>query len=185
MFLKSLFRAVLRYFLQGLLVVIPLVATAYILYIIFMKIDKIIPAKYPGLGLFLLLVGITAVGFVASSFVAQQIIQLIDKLLNKLPLVKIIYASLKDLLSAFVGDKKKFDVPVLVTMNEQSKIQRIGFITQQDLSRYGLEHKVAVYLPHSYNFSGNFYIVPKHLVEPLSISPSDAMRLVVSGGVVN
>ena len=68
-------------------------------------------------------------------------------------------------------------------MNE-SGLEKLGFITQEDLSKLGIEGKVAVYLPHSYNFSGNLFIVPSQNVIILkSASSADVMKFIVSGGV--
>ena len=102
----------------------------------------------------------------------------------RLPLVKIIYTALQDLFSAFVSDKKKFDKPVMVIVNKTSGLKKFGFITQEDLSQFGLKDEVAVYLPHSYNFSGNLFVAPRENVILLdNISSSDTMKFIVSGGV--
>jgi uncharacterized membrane protein len=98
-------------------------------------------------------------------------------------LVRIIYSSLKDLISAFVGDKKKFNQPVLVLLNKSSELRKLGFITQTDLGEWGLKESVAVYLPHSYNFSGDLYIVPRENVTIVQASGADVMKFIVSGGV--
>ena len=70
------------------------------------------------------------------------------------PLVKIIYTSIKDFMSAFVGKEKKFTEPVLVKVNVNSDLEMLGFITQHDLTALGINSaKVAVYIPYSYTFS--------------------------------
>jgi uncharacterized membrane protein len=104
--------------------------------------------------------------------------------LAKAPLIGIIYSSLKDLMSAFVGNKKKFTEPVLVKMNRESEVEQIGFITQKDLKIIGLDDKkMAVYMPFPYSFMGNLYIVPSDNITKLDISPTQAMKFIVSGGV--
>lgn len=103
--------------------------------------------------------------------------------MNKIPLIKLIYATVKDLLGAFVGDKKKFNKPVLVRINKDNSLYQIGFITQSDLSDLGLNDMVVVYFPHSYAFSGYHYFVPKENIKPLNISGPTAMKFIVSGGV--
>jgi uncharacterized membrane protein len=97
--------------------------------------------------------------------------------------VKLIYSSVKDLLNAFVGDKKKFTKPVLVTINKDNQLHRIGFITQDDLSTLGLKDMVVVYFPQSYAVAGDHFIVPKENVKPLDISGPVAMKFIISGGV--
>jgi uncharacterized membrane protein len=94
-----------------------------------------------------------------------------------------IYTSVKDLIGAFVGDKKSFDKPVLVTISPSSNIQVIGFITRESLENIGFSDKVGVYLPQSYNFAGNLLVVPREQVTPLDVDSGDIMAFIVSGGV--
>lgn len=174
----------LSYFFRGLLFIVPIALTMYIIILAISWLDSLIPFRIPGLGMLTILAFITLIGYLASTLLAGPIFNLLEEVLVKVPLINIIYTSLKDLISAFVGDKKKFNQPVLVTMNPEFVIQKPGFITQKDLSQLGLVGQVAVYLPHSYNFSGNLYIVPAKYVEPISAATSaDIMKFIVSGGV--
>ena len=172
-----------RYFFEGLLVLMPLVATIYVVYAVFKKIDSIYEFKIPGAGFLLTILTITIVGFISSNFVAKKLVRMMDKLFAQLPFVKMIYTSVKDLIGAFVGDKKSFDKPVLVTLSPSTNIQVIGFVTQQSLEYIGYADKVAVYLPQSYNFAGNLIVVPKDQVTPLTADSGDLMAFIVSGGV--
>jgi len=171
------------YFFRGLLFVVPVTLTVYILLLSISWLDSLVSFRVPGLGLLTILASIVLVGYLASTLLAGPVFKILEDLLTRLPLVNIIYSSLKDLISAFVGDKKKFDQPVLVTINPDYVIQKPGFITQNDLSQLGLADQVAVYLPHSYNFSGNLYIVPAKFVQPISASSTDIMKFIISGGV--
>jgi uncharacterized membrane protein len=60
---------------------------------------------------------------------------------------------------------------------------KLGFITRESLSEFGLPGMVAIYFPHSYNFSGELYLVPSERVEKLDLSPAEVMKFIVSGGV--
>ncbi len=172
------------YFFRGLLFIVPIAVTLYIIILAISWLDGLIPFKIPGLGMLTILAFITLIGYLASTLLAGPIFSLLEEVLVKVPLINIIYSSLKDLISAFVGDKKKFNQPVLVTLNPEFVIQKPGFITQKDLSQLGLVDQVAVYLPHSYNFSGNLYIVPAKYVQPINaVSSADIMKFIVSGGV--
>ncbi|MDO1450080.1 DUF502 domain-containing protein [Rhodocytophaga aerolata] len=175
----------IKYFFRGLLLVIPIGLTIYILVAAVRWLDSLLSLKYPGSGILIILVSITAIGYIGSTLIAKPIVEFFEKLLNRLPLVRIIYSSVKDLISAFVGDKKKFSQPVLVTINKGSDLQKLGFITQEDLSTIGIKEKIAVYLPHSYNFSGDLYIVPKENVVLIQNSGADIMKFIVSGGVTS
>lgn len=172
-----------KYFFEGLLVIIPLVATIYVIYAVFTKIDSIFKFTVPGMGFIVTLLTITLVGFISSNFLTRKLVALVDKLFTKLPLVKMIYSSVKDLIGAFVGDKKSFDKPVLVTLSPGGNIQAVGFITRESLENMGFADKVAVYLPQSYNFAGNLIVVPGDQVVPISADSGDVMAFIVSGGV--
>ena len=174
-----------KYFLEGLLVLVPLVATIYVIYAVFTKIDHIFKFSMPGMGFVVTILTITAVGFVSSNFLTRKLVGLVDKLFTRLPLVKMIYTSVKDLIGAFVGDKKSFDKPVLVTLSPGGSVQVIGFITRENLENIGFEDKIAVYLPQSYNFAGNLIVVPREQVTPVSADSGDVMAFIVSGGVAS
>lgn len=170
-----------RYFLEGLLVLVPLVVTIYVIYAVFTKIDHIFRFKVPGMGVVATLLVITLVGFVASNFLTRRLVNLVDSLFARLPLIKMIYNAIKDLVNAFVGDKKSFSKPVLVSLGLDIKV--LGFVTGESLAGLGIADSVAVYLPQSYNFAGNLLVVPKDKVIPLAADPGEVMSLIVSGGV--
>jgi uncharacterized membrane protein len=174
---------IFRYFFRGLLFIVPLALTVYILLESIQWLDGLIPVKVPGLGLLIIVVTITLFGYLGSTLLVKPFFDIMERLIIKLPLANIIYTSLKDLMVAFVGDKRKFSKAVMVVMNKDFGIHKLGFITQEDLSHLGMPGKVAVYLPHSYNFSGNLFIVPKENVIPIEAPGADVMKFIVSGGV--
>lgn len=176
-------KRLLYYFLRGLLVLVPIALTVYIIVVTLAWIDSLVPASIPGLGLIIITAVIIIIGYLASSFIAGPAFELIEELIMRVPFISIIYSSVKDLLAAFVGDKKKFNQPVLVEMEPGSELYKVGFITQEDMGVMGHADKVAVYLPHSYNFSGNLFIVPKDRVSLLHLPSSDIMKFIVSGGI--
>ncbi|MBT1704153.1 DUF502 domain-containing protein [Chryseosolibacter indicus] len=174
---------VLRYFFSGTLFIVPLVATAYFIYISFKWLDDRLSLPYPGLGFLIIILVITIIGYLSTNYVFKTIGQWFDRGMNRIPLVKLIYSTVRDLLSAFVGDKKKFNKPVLVRINKDNNLFQIGFVTQADLSELGLNDMVVVYFPHSYAFSGYHYFVSKENIRPLDIPGPTAMKFIVSGGV--
>lgn len=177
-------KKLVKYFLQGLLYIVPISVTIFVLYKVFVLVDGILPFDIPGLGLLIILVLITLVGIFGSTIIAGPLVTYFEKLINKAPLIKVIYSAVKDLMSGFFGTKKSFDQPVLVSMGENSSIQKLGFITNSDLSDLGLgPDMVSVYLPHSYAWSGNQFIVSKKFITPLDISATTVMKFIVSGGV--
>lgn len=190
--MKRFWRALLRYFGQGLLYIVPITITVYVVYLLFMWVEEItIPyeLKYlgiqiPGLGLIIILVFITIVGVLGSSFIFKPIIHYFELLINRAPLIKDLYSAVRDLMSAFVGGKKKFTEPVLVKM-DASGMQRIGFITQKDgVEEMGIsKDQVVVYLPYSYGIMGTVIIVPKENIIPIDLPSTEVMKFIVSGGV--
>lgn len=184
-------KKILYYFLQGLILIAPFGITIYIVVLIIQFINRLIeglfgdlfPFNIPGLGLVLVFFAIAFMGFLARTVVARPVKKMWNRLLEKAPLLKLIYSSLKDLMNAFVGKEKKFNRPVRVKVNLVSDLEKLGFLTEEDLVHIGIEgKKVAVYFPHSYNFSGEMFIVPAEHVTPLDAPPSEVMKFIVSGG---
>ncbi|HTE30597.1 MAG TPA: DUF502 domain-containing protein [Chryseolinea sp.] len=181
--MENTLRRILRYFFSGTVFIVPLIATVYFVFVSFRWLDNLLDLPYPGLGVLIILFAITAFGYLTTNFAFKTVADWFDHLINKIPLVKLIYSAVKDLLGAFVGDKKKFNKPVLVRINKDNSLYQIGFITQSDLTELGLEDMVVVYFPHSYAFSGYHYFVPKDSIKPLDIPGTVAMKFIISGGV--
>lgn len=181
---KRIWRWFLSYFGQGLLYILPIGITILILVYIFQRLDTIFDFKTPGLGLVTLIGLITFVGILGSLLISSPVFKYFTSLIDKAPIIKMIYNSIKDLLSVFVGNKKKFTEPVLVKLSENFDLEQIGFVTQTDLSEMGISKgKVSVYIPYSFSFMGNVYIVPAKNVTNLDTKPQDALKFVVSGGI--
>jgi uncharacterized membrane protein len=181
--METTFRKIIRYFFSGTLFIVPLVATGYFIFMSFSWLDSLLQLPYPGLGFVIILVVITVFGYFTSNFAFQTFTAWFDTGMNRIPLVKLIYSSLKDLLNAFVGDKKKFNNPVLVTINKENQLHRIGFITQDDLTSVGITDMVVVYFPQSYAVAGDHFVVPRENVRILNVSGPVAMKFIVSGGI--
>jgi uncharacterized membrane protein len=185
--MKKLF----QYFLQGLLFIAPFGLTIYFIYVVFTFVDNLLKTtildfldiQIPGLGFLVIIVFLILIGFLGQTIIARPFKILFQKLLDRVPILKVVYSALNDLFSAFVGQEKKFDQPVLVLVNPVTNLEKLGFLTEKDLSKLALKEKVAVYFPHSYNFSGELYIVPSKQITPVDISPAEVMKFIVSAGV--
>jgi uncharacterized membrane protein len=182
---------VLKYFLQGLILFIPLIITLAVLLKLFDFFAGLFsffgfsnsPVINTALGLTLTFGFIAALGLLASSFVFQQFFSFMEDKLEHAPFIRHIYTPIKDFTNAFVGNKKRFNKPVLVTTNVEAQIEEIGFITNEDLRDLNIPEKVAVYIPMSYSLSGRLLIVPRSNVKPISTDAPEVMKFVVSGGV--
>ena len=145
MAVRSLGRLALGFFLRGLLLVVPIAAIIWASVRALNLLDGLIPVGIPGLGILILLAGITIIGWLCSTFLYEPLAALGEEVLQRIPFLKSIFDALKDLMEALVGNKRKFDRPVLVRMIKGADIEKLGFLTQSDLSLLGIPgNKVAV-----------------------------------------
>ena len=172
----------LNNFLRGLLLLVPMAAAIYVVVYLYNFLDNLIPVvkNIPGLSFVLVVLFITMVGSFARRY-NTGMINWFENIIKDIPLLNLVYSSIKDLMTSFMGEKKKFNKPVLVKV--ESSLYKPGFVTSNDLKEIGLSGKVSVYLPHSYNFSGNVFITDKKNVVPLKNSSSEVMKYIVSGGI--
>ena len=176
-------RKLLNYFLRGLVLVAPIAITLYVCWIVFVRIDGWLGLPIPGLGFVVTVVLITLIGFLGSSLITRGMVAIVDQTVGRLPFVRLLYTSTKDLLNAFVGEKRRFDKPVLVKISSSSEARLVGFVTQESLDRLGLPGYSSVYFPQSYNFAGNLVVFPSSQLDPLDAASADVMAFIVSGGV--
>ena len=176
-------------FFQGLLIIGPFALTIWIIWYIVSSIDNIIPTiserTYPGITFLIVIISTTLIGYLGNKFIiGRVVVDSFDYLLEHTPGIKFIYTSLKDVMTSFVGDKKKFNKPVLIKTTENPAIWRIGFLTQSDLSSVGFPNYVSVYLPHSYAVSGwVVFVLATNITILENVSAAQAMKFAVSGGV--
>ncbi|NGF55848.1 DUF502 domain-containing protein [Parapedobacter sp. SGR-10] len=193
--LKRIVQKLLYYLIKGTLVVVPVAGAVFLIIWIVASLDNALnitqhflqdeqghPLYIPGIGILTVLVILILVGLVFTTLVTEPIKNWLSRTINKIPLFNTLYSSIKDFTEAFVGDAKKFNEPVLVVVNETG-LKKIGFLTQRDLSKIGLSDEVVVYFPYSYSFAGQVVVVHTSKVSRLNMSATDAMKLVVSGGV--
>jgi uncharacterized membrane protein len=177
-------RRLISYFLRGLAFVAPIAVTIYVCVRIFAEIDGWLGLKTPGVGFALTLAVITIIGFLGSTLIARGLLTSIDRLIDRLPFVRLLYSSTKDMLNAFVGEQRRFDSPVLVPApGGNGTAKALGFLTQESLDRLGLPAYVTVYIPFSYSLSGRLILYPTSEVVRLDIPSADVMAFIVSGGV--
>ncbi|MCD1115619.1 DUF502 domain-containing protein [Chryseobacterium turcicum] len=178
----------LKNFFQGLLIIGPIGLTIFVIWYVITSIDNIIPSvakEIPGLVFVSTLLITALLGYLGNKFVVGRFfVDAVDRILEKTPGIKHIYSPTKDVMSSFVGDKKKFSDPVWVKTNENPEIWRIGFLTQKDMADVHKDNFVAVYLPHSYAISGWVIVTEEKNIKPVvGMSAATAMKFAVSGGV--
>lgn len=180
-------RRLAYYFFQGLIFLVPILFTLWIAGSTFLAIDdwvrRVVHVPVPGIGFLLMLVAFTGFGFLASNFFTSRLLVFIERQLDRLPLLRLLHTSIKDLMSAFVGERRRFNRPVLVDMDAAGRIKVAGFVTRDSMANYGRPDDVAVYFPQAYNFAGQVVIVPRTAVTAIEGDSSDVMAFIVSGGV--
>jgi uncharacterized membrane protein len=193
--MKKLFGVIFNYFIKGLIVVVPVGITLYLMYWAVYKLDSALnlsgffltdskgkPIYIPGLGILNVLLVIIIVGILLTNVVTDPIKRWLNRWINRFPLFKFLYSSIKDLTEAFVGEEKKFSEPVLVEVNEFG-LKKVGFLVQKDLTKLNLPGDVAVYFPFSYSFAGQVVIISADKVKPIDKGAGEMMKFVISGGV--
>lgn len=184
----SVMKKLVNYFFKGLLVFTPIALTGFVVFWVVGLISKhlTIPMgkhTIPGGGLIILLILFPVIGFITSRFLGRKLFEWFERLITKIPLIKLLYNSLKDLMGAFAGEKKSFNKPVLVDITGNDSAKIIGFVTRESLNFLNIKDHVAVYLPQSYNFAGNVFIFPSKNVKPIDADASEVMAFIVSAGV--
>ena len=174
-----------KYFVRGLVYLAPISLTIYIAFSLITWLNGLLHIGIPGVGLLIALVLITILGYLGSMLISSPMVATLERWFIKIPLLSIIYTSIKDLVNAFAGGSNKFNKPVLVRFDKNVDAMKPGFLTATDLSSINLKESVAVYMPHSYNFSGNIFIVPKENVIPVDVPSMDFMKFIVSGGITH
>ena len=185
---KSTFKKILRYFIQGLIILAPIGITGYVLYWLFDKVDSILRpyVNIPGLGFAIIILFILLVGWISSNFLMGGFINFFDQWMERTPGIKFIYSSTKDFFEAFAGDKKKFHQAVLAQAFNND-VWVVGFITDEELEKFNLgSNLVSVYVPQSYHWAGQLFILPREKVKKVeNITSGEAMKYAVTGGVVD
>lgn len=173
----------LNYFFRGLIVLAPAVVTVYVFWLILSEVDQWLRLPIPGAGIAITVVLITLFGFLTSTVLARWLLSAVDQVFNRLPLVRLVYSSTRDLVDAFVGERRRFDRPVVVATHADGVEKAFGFITAEALEHFGLDDHVAVYMPFSYALTGSVRLYPRVNVRPIVADPAQLMAFIVSGGV--
>ncbi len=184
-------RELIRYLLQGLIFIAPITITLYIILRLTFFLDVslrfllayLIGPTIPGLGIVMMILLLIVIGYLAQSYIGRPLKNALDAFISRVPILNLIYSAFSDLFSSLIGSERKFNNPVMVKVNPVTNLEKLGFLTEENLEALDELDKVAVYFPHSYNFSGEMFIVPREQVRPIDVPPSEAMKFIVSGGI--
>ena len=174
-------------FLRGLLVVVPPAITVMLVMWLFnlteSSIGKILPVQVPGVGLLIVVVAIWAVGVLSGNFLSKKIIDIIDNIIGKIPVVKFIYGSVKQVTKALFESDSAFKKVVLVPY-QQSYVLGFQMLSVPEPVRKKLgDDYVCVYMPWSMNMTaGMNFFVKKSDVIPVDMLPPDAFQFILTAG---
>jgi uncharacterized membrane protein len=187
--MKKIWSEFMAHFVRGLVFLTPIAVTvlliSFLLNWVRGKFPDALGPMWGAIIIVCIVLSIALIGFIGTRYIGKPISGFLDKTLDKIPVINTIYSSTKDMVNSFFGDNKKFDKPVLVKMSEEEGLEKIGFITQQNLQSLGLQDKVAVYFPISYSMAGDLYIVSTSRIKTIEASSSDVMRFLFSGGLTD
>ncbi|HUU41268.1 MAG TPA: DUF502 domain-containing protein [Desulfatiglandales bacterium] len=189
-----------NYFLTGLLVILPVFITGYIIAFLIRGMDailKYVPPKYlpetyfniyiPGLGLILVIIIIVVVGLLTRNIVGKKIVNIGENIVDRIPIVRIIYSGVKQLIEAFFLEKSTAFKRVALLEYPRRGIYVIGFITGEgkgEIQRKTNEKMLNVFVPTTPNPTSGFYIIiPEDELTILDMSVEDAFKLIISGGI--
>lgn len=187
-------KKLVSFLFQGVLYTVPFAITIWVLWKILQSVTNLVsaagisihPLIDPLIGLLSLFIFLVIIGIAGSSLLFNRLFGKVDGFIEKTPLIKIIYSSVKDLLSAFVGQKKRFNKPVLVKISNEPRVERLGFVTKEGMEEIGLpEGRVAVYFPLSYALTGELLVVDATNITPVDINSTELMKFIISGGVTD
>lgn len=196
-----MFTYIKRNFIAGILVILPLLLTIYILVVLFQFADGIL-GKYinvylrrflgfyvPGLGLIIFLIIIFLVGFLTTHFLGRKLYLILDKGLRRFPLIRHVYPSIKQIIEfLFASQRQAFKKAVLVQYPREG-VWSVGFVTNEGLKEASDKTKQSllnIFIPSSPGpLTGFFILVPRQEVIFLDIPIEEAIKLIVSGGLLN
>lgn len=183
-------RTISLYFVKGLLVLLPLMGTFYVLAFVYSKIAGVGSAilfpmlgrELPGIDFLFVVVAVCIIGAVANWWIGRKILAFVEEFIMRMPGIKNIYTTIKDALKSLAGEQKKFDTVVMVSLSE--KIYRLGFLTVKEgpFKEFKNQDLVGVYFPQTLQVAGDMYWVPRECVTVVDLPVDKALRLIISGG---
>lgn len=190
-------RSINKNILTGLITTLPVILTLYMIYWFIVATESflggairtVMPEELyrPGMGVVAGLVVAFLIGLLMQTIIAQQLFSRVERIVYRLPLIKSVYLSIRDLLDYFSSKKKKdFEQVVAITFGETG-MQVVGLVTQTDMTHmpaeFNQQDSLLVYIPMSYGIGGFAVLVPRSATRPLDMSMEDAMRFTLTAGV--
>ncbi|SFN12130.1 DUF502 domain-containing protein [Thermodesulforhabdus norvegica] len=200
-FIKSLKDKIRNYFIAGILTVVPLSISVYVIVLILKNADRVfniipekvnpktyLPFPIPGLGIFIVVFGVFIVGVLVKNYVGGKIVAFGENIVYRIPLVRPLYSAVKQLLTAIFSQSNDTFRRVVLIEYPRKGIYAIAFVTGMpsgEVQEKTHQKVINVFLPTTPNPTSGFYLlVPESEVIPLTMTVEEAFKVIVSGGVV-
>lgn len=189
-----MFKSLVKFFVNGILTIVPIGLVIYVVVQVFQFLDSLLGKTLrkelgdglyvPGFGILVTIILITLVGWLTTYWFSARLIEWVERILQKIPFVKSLYSIIKETIGSIFGEKKSFSKVALVTM-PNTPLKVLGFVTVENLDALAdpLRDHIAVYVPQTFQVAGVTFLIPKEHVEILDLTPEEAMRFILSGGV--
>lgn len=192
-----MFGFISRNIITGLVTILPVVLTLYLLYWFAVSVESILGGLmqamfpldwyWPGMGLAVGLLVVFIAGLLMNAYLVQRLFTIGEQILYHMPFIKTVYRAIRDFFDYFSPTtKKEFEQVVVVTLGN-TDMQVIGFVTQAIPEKipesFRKDDSILVYLPLSYMIGGYTVLVPRDMVRPLDMKMEEAMRFTLSAGV--
>ena len=201
-FKLGIFARFRRYFLAGILVTSPILITVYVTWLIITFIDaqvagmlpesldftKKLPHQIPGLGLIISIIVITFIGAITPGFIGRTLLKLGERILDNTPVVRSIYAAIKQIMETVMSTNSESFREVVLVEYPRKGIWVIGFVTGEtkgEVQTLNKETLINVFIPTTPNPTSGFLLfVPKKDLIYMKMKVEDAVKMVISGGIV-
>ncbi len=193
----SFYKRVNKIILTGLVAVLPITATLYLLVWLMRTAEKVLGGVlefilptgwyWPGTGVIAGIGVIFVTGLMMENFFARKVVEKLESIIYRVPLIKSIYKAVRDFLTFLSQGNNKGPRQVVAVNVGQTGIKLVGFVTRHDLSfldRKLGDERVSVYIPLSYQIGGYTALVPLSAVEPLDVPLEKAMQFVMTAGII-
>lgn len=184
-----------KFFLRGLLVIVPLFLSLYVIFWFFSRAEHLalqgmnllgLNFYFPGMGILVGMGLIILVGIIMSSIVAQRLHQFLQNIISKMPILKTIYFAIADFLNFFAGTEEAKNTKVVLVQMPNHEAKLVGILTNlhpEALISIESTSLVAVYLPMSYQIGGYTVFIPKSWITETNLSVEDAVKLSMTGWI--
>ena len=187
-----------KWFITGVLVSVPMILTFYIVISVINFFDSLIVdklfygtiiAKIPGIGIIITVVSLVTIGFIASNFLGRFFIRMGDNILNRIPIIRTIYSTIQQIFDTLLSTQSKAFREVVLVEYPRKDMWSLAFVTSEnkgEIQKKTADDVVNIFIPTTPNPTSGFLLfIPRKDIIILDMKPDAAMKLIISGGVID